>query len=101
MRKFSSVLACLLVTGSLLSACGGNNNNNSAKGTNGGEASPAATDKAADNSSAATNAPADDITQRKVTIKIHYPTPDLTEVRAQEDDKIKTVPGGISECRDR
>lgn len=28
MRKVSSVFACLLVTGTLLSACGGNNNGN-------------------------------------------------------------------------
>lgn len=89
MRKFSSVLACLLVTGSLLSACGGNNNGNK-PAANGGEATPApAATKAADETAAATEAPVDDITQRKVTIKIHYPTPDLTEVRAQEDDKIK------------
>lgn len=32
MRKNSSVLACLLVTGSLLSACGNNNNNGNAQG---------------------------------------------------------------------
>lgn len=90
MRKFSSALACLLVAGSLLSACGNNNNNNgNAQGNTGGEASPAATNAGTDNGGNTTNAPADDITQRKVTIKIHYPTPDLTEMRAQEDDKIK------------
>lgn len=90
MRKFSSVLACLLVAGSLLSACGGNNNNNgNAQGNNGEEAPPAPATANSDNSNAAGNAPADDISQRKVTIKIHYPTPDLTEMRTQEDDKIK------------
>ena len=83
MRKFSSMLLCLLVTGSLLSACGGNNN---AADNKEGNNAPAVTNTATD---APTNAPAeDDITQRKVTIKIHYPTPDLTEMRTQEDDRL-------------
>lgn len=88
MRKYSSVLLSVLVAGSLLSACSGNNNGNTA-GNKGGEASTAPTNAVTDNTATATEAPVDDITQRKVTIKIHYPTPDLTEVRAQEDDKIK------------
>lgn len=88
MRKYSSVLLSVLVAGSLLSACSGNNNGNTA-GNKGGEASAAPTNAVTDNTATATDAPVDDITQRKVTIKIHYPTPDLTEIRAQEDDKIK------------
>ncbi|WP_379131905.1 ABC transporter substrate-binding protein [Paenibacillus sp. sgz500958] len=87
MRKFSSMLLCLLVTGSLLSACGGNNNNGNAANKEGN--TPAATNAAATDNAGSDNAATDDITQRKVTIKIHYPTPDLTEMRAQEDDKIK------------
>ncbi|MEK4476045.1 extracellular solute-binding protein [Paenibacillus sp. FSL R7-0048] len=89
MRKYSSVLLSLLVAGSLLTACGGNNNNGNTTGNKEGEATTAPTNAATDNAGSATAAPTDDITQRKVTIKIHYPTPDLTEVRAQEDDKIK------------
>lgn len=85
MRKFSAVLMCLMLLGSLLAACGGGGNketqnngggNTAATGNNGGDnATPAAGE-------------ADDITQRKVTIKIHYPLPDETTLRQQEDDKI-------------
>lgn len=87
MRKYSSVLLSLLMAGSVLTACGGNNTN-TATNNKGGDSSAAPTNAATDNSSG-TNAGKDDITQKKVTIKIHYPTPDLTEMRAQEDDKIK------------
>ena len=87
MRKFSSMLLCLLVTGSLLSACGGNNNGNTEGNKEGNK--PAVTNSATNAPEATEAAAADDITQRKVTIKIHYPTPDLTEMRTQEDDKIK------------
>ncbi|MFF2909866.1 ABC transporter substrate-binding protein [Paenibacillus sp. NPDC057934] len=86
MRKYSTMLLSLLMAGSLLSACGGNNANTASD--KGGEATTAPTNAATDNSSG-TDAAKDDITQRKITIKIHYPTPDLTEIRAKEDDKIK------------
>ncbi|OBZ18975.1 ABC transporter substrate-binding protein [Bacillus sp. FJAT-27264] len=87
MRKYSTMLLSLLMAGSLLSACGGNNGNTASE--KGGDATTAPTNAATDNSSGTDAAAKDDITQRKVTIKIHYPTPDLTEIRAQEDDKIK------------
>ncbi|WP_068782747.1 ABC transporter substrate-binding protein [Paenibacillus phocaensis] len=85
MRKFSAVLMCLMLFGSLLAACGGGGNketqnnvggNTAATGNNGGDNATSAAGEA------------DDITQRKVTIKIHYPLPDETTLRQQEDDKI-------------
>ncbi|ANS76956.1 ABC transporter substrate-binding protein [Paenibacillus yonginensis] len=87
MRKFTAVLLCLLMTGSILAACGGGNNSkNNASGNAGSSNNPAS---ASTNSGGDASASTDDIASRKVTIKIHYPTPDLTEMRAQEDDKIK------------
>ena len=40
-------------------------------------------------SNAGGEASADDIKAKKITLKIHYPTPDLKDLRAQEDDKVK------------
>jgi len=86
MRKASSVLACLLVSSAVLAACGGNNEKN---------ASPSPSDTPAPSSSApaaessASEPAAADPTQLKATISIYYPTPDLVEKRALEDDKIK------------
>jgi multiple sugar transport system substrate-binding protein len=89
MRKYSGVLLSLLMAGSLLTACSGNNNNGNAAVNNGGEATTAPTNTVTEEPTTAPAEPTDDITQRKVTIKVHYPTPDLTEIRAQEDVKIK------------
>lgn len=86
MRKFSALLLCLMLFGSLLAACGGGggNKNTESQSNNGG----AAPGNSNGGNAAQTEQPADDITQRKVTLKIHYPLPDETTLRAQEDDKI-------------
>ncbi|CAH0120612.1 MULTISPECIES: ABC transporter substrate-binding protein [unclassified Paenibacillus] len=81
MRKFSLLLTCLLLLGSLLAACGGKNepevkSNEGAPSDNGG------------NNQTQAQGSADDITQKKITIKVHYPLPDETTLRQQEDDKI-------------
>lgn len=81
MRKFSLLLTCLLLLGSLLAACGGKNEpevkgNEGAPSDNGG------------NNQAQTEGSTEDITQKKITIKVHYPLPDETTLRQQEDDKI-------------
>ncbi|MFD3261200.1 ABC transporter substrate-binding protein [Paenibacillus lentus] len=82
MRKFTAVLMCLLLSGSLLAACGGGNNaevkDNGGTASNGGSS----------NNSAQPEGTTDDITARKITIKVHYPLPDETTLRQQEDDKI-------------
>lgn len=86
MRKFSALLMCLMLFGSLLAACGGGGGNKNAESqTNNGGAAPSNSNGG---NAAQTEEPADDITQRKVTLKIHYPLPDETTLRAQEDDKI-------------
>lgn len=85
MRKFSAVLLGLMLTSSVLAACGGNNNNASSSNTSSNDVSGNASSNVSGNAAA----PSDDITKKKITLKIHYPTPDLTEMRAQEDDKIK------------
>ena len=71
MRKMSTVMLCLLLTSSILSACGGNNKVNNAP------SDPSA--KSSDT---------EDKSDKKVTLKIHYPTPDLKEARVTEDEKI-------------
>lgn len=80
MRKFPMTLAAILSLSFVLAACSGNN------GTN----APAA-DKAEKPSDkpANTEAPAEDIKDKKVSISIYYPTPDRVEDRALEDDKIR------------
>lgn len=65
-------MLCLLLTSSILSACSGNNKVNNAP------SEPSA--KSSNN---------EDTSDKKVTLKIHYPTPDLKEARVKEDDKIK------------
>jgi multiple sugar transport system substrate-binding protein len=87
MRKISMVIACLIVFSLVLAACGGNKNNTSSPSasTAAESSSPAAESSAA----ASTEPEAADITQIKATISIYYPTPDLVEKRALEDDKIK------------
>lgn len=82
MRKFTAVLMCLLLSGSLLAACGGGNN--AEVKDNGGTASNGGSSK----NSAQPEGTTDDITARKITIKVHYPLPDETTLRQQEDDKI-------------
>ena len=83
MRKFSAVLMCILLFGSLLAACGGKNNTTATKdegnkGTN-------------TTNTSATNEPAkeEDIADKKITLKINYPKPDEETLRTTEDDKIK------------
>ncbi|MEC2345281.1 ABC transporter substrate-binding protein [Paenibacillus barengoltzii] len=86
MRKFSAVLMCLMLLGSLLAACGGSGNKEAQN--NGGGGNTAATGNNGGSNADASSGEADDITQCKVTIKIHYPLPDETTLRQQEDDKI-------------
>ncbi|MHA6528827.1 ABC transporter substrate-binding protein [Paenibacillus sp. BAC0078] len=82
MRKFTTLLTCLMLTGSLLAGCGGNNSNEDKTSSGAGNGN-------SNNSNAVkTEGPTEDITQKKITIKIHYPLPDDTTLRAQEDDKI-------------
>ncbi|WP_068614348.1 extracellular solute-binding protein [Paenibacillus tuaregi] len=79
MRKFSAVLLCMLLLGTMLSACsGGTAPKKEAEGSG-----------ANNNSNTGNTSGSEDITKKKITIKIHYPTPDLKVMRAQEDDKIK------------
>lgn len=90
MRKSHTLLLCLMLFGSLLSACGGGGSNasgNNGSSTKDGEAGGSPT---AASTAAASTAPSsgDDIADRKVTLKIHYPLPDETTLRKQEDDKI-------------
>lgn len=90
MRKSHTLLLCLMLFGSLLSACGGGGSN--ASGNNGSSAKDgeAGGSPTAASTAAASTAPSsgDDIADRKVTLKIHYPLPDETTLRKQEDDKI-------------
>ncbi|WP_040949921.1 ABC transporter substrate-binding protein [Gorillibacterium massiliense] len=83
MRKTSAVLLSLTMTAGLFAACGKSDDSKKSEET----ASPAAT-KSSD-AAPATTAPADDITKKKVTISIYYPTPDKVDERKLEDDKIK------------
>lgn len=84
MRKFSITMALILSTSLALAACG-NGNGNGGNATNPPANNP--TSKPADDGG---NAPAEeDITQKKVSISIYYPTPDRVEDRALEDDKIR------------
>jgi multiple sugar transport system substrate-binding protein len=86
MRKIPSILAMLIVISLALAACGGNNNSNSSPSAS----EPAQSSPSASTPAAESNEPtAEDITQIKATISIYYPTPDLVEKRALEDDKIK------------
>ncbi|MBM7565962.1 ABC transporter substrate-binding protein [Paenibacillus sacheonensis] len=92
LRRASFVLASAALLTGMLSACG-TSNDNSNNGGNAGNAGTTneGTNAAADNGgNAATNdAPANDASTKKITISIYYPTPDLVEKRALEDDKIK------------
>ncbi|MFD0674218.1 ABC transporter substrate-binding protein [Cohnella sp. GCM10027633] len=83
MRKSSLVITSLLALSTVLAACGGNNDNNNTASPS--ASTPAASSDAPAESSAA---PSEDITQKKVTISIYYPTPDRVEDRKLEDDKI-------------
>lgn len=87
MRKFTSVISVLMAASLVLAACGSNNNNgnNTASSSAPASTTPASSEAPADSGSAA---PADDLTQKKVTISIYYPTPDRVEDRKLEDDKI-------------
>ncbi|SMF48282.1 ABC-type glycerol-3-phosphate transport system, substrate-binding protein [Paenibacillus barengoltzii] len=88
MRKFSAVLMCLMLLGSLLAACGGGGNKEAQNNGGNSGGNTAATSNNGGGNADASSGEADDITQRKVTIKIHYPLPDETTLRQQEDDKI-------------
>ncbi|WHX49916.1 extracellular solute-binding protein [Paenibacillus woosongensis] len=81
MRKFSAVLICLLLFGTLLAACSGGNAKVKEEGGSAGNGGGSSNTGQAEE-------PADDITSRKITIKVHYPLPDETTLRQQEDDKI-------------
>ncbi|URN94917.1 MAG: ABC transporter substrate-binding protein [Candidatus Pristimantibacillus lignocellulolyticus] len=80
MRKFSVVIATVLVFSLMLVACGKNN---------GGNTNPPATSPTVKPTENNTAPPEDDIKQRKVAISVYYPTPDRVEDRALEDDKIR------------
>jgi multiple sugar transport system substrate-binding protein len=86
MRKISTIIACLIVFSLVLAACGGKSNNSASSSPSASASTPAESSAAAPESSAPA---APDITQAKATISIYYPTPDLVEKRALEDDKIK------------
>jgi len=80
MRKVSLLLMCLLVVSTMLAACGnGSSTKEETKDTNASSNNTASTDTTKTEEPAA----------KKVSIKIHYPTPDLVEKRAAEDEKIK------------
>ncbi|TCZ76524.1 ABC transporter substrate-binding protein [Paenibacillus albiflavus] len=84
MRKLSVILLCLIVFIGLFAACS-NKEEAASK-------APAATTTPSTPAPATATPPAentDDITKKNVTISIYYPTPDLVERRALEDDKIK------------
>lgn len=85
MRKFSIILTALLAFTLIASACSnGNSGNGGSKGNNGGN------NNGGTNTENTSEPPAqEDITQIKATISIYYPTPDLVEARALEDDKIR------------
>jgi multiple sugar transport system substrate-binding protein len=85
MRKISSIFACLLVFSLVLAACGGSKNNTSSPSASESASTPAESSAAPESSEPAVV----DLTQTKATISIYYPTPDLVERRALEDDKIK------------
>lgn len=81
MRKFSAVLVCLLLSGTLLAACSGGSTKVKEEGGSAGNGGGSSNTGQAEE-------PADDIISRKITIKVHYPLPDETTLRQQEDDKI-------------
>lgn len=81
MRKFSFMLTALLAFVLVATACSGNNGANTPANNNNTTTPPA---------NNASESPAEeDITQKKVTISVYYPTPDRVEDRALEDDKIR------------
>ncbi|GIO34472.1 MULTISPECIES: ABC transporter substrate-binding protein [Paenibacillus] len=83
MRKVSMLLLSLMLSAAMLAACSGNKT---------AEENKTGTDsQGTGGTGSKTEEPAktDDISQKKITIKIHYPLPDQKEARAQEDDKIK------------
>lgn len=80
MRKISMIMATVLALTLILAACSKDN---------GGNNTPPSSKPTASPSDTSTAPPADDITQRKVSISIYYPTPDRVEDRALEDDKIR------------
>lgn len=75
MKKISLFLMCLVVFSSMLAACGSKDDSKK-------DAAPSTDTPKADDTAKTADAP-------KVTIKIHYPTPDLVEKVKAEDDKIK------------
>ncbi|MHA7965546.1 ABC transporter substrate-binding protein [Paenibacillus sp. CAU 1782] len=86
MRKFSTMMALLMAVILVLSACSSGNGNGTG---NGGEASSQPTASSETEKPDDTGVKEEDITQRKVSISIYYPTPDRVEDRALEDDKIR------------
>lgn len=83
MRKISMLLAVIVAFSLIVVACSKNEG-----GTN--TPPPASkTPTSGTNDSENTPPAAEDITQKKVSISIYYPTPDRVEDRALEDDKIK------------
>jgi ABC-type glycerol-3-phosphate transport system substrate-binding protein len=82
MRKISSVIASLLILSLVLAACGGSKENTASPSASSPSASPAT-------SPSSETPPDNDPSQLKATISIYYPTPDLVEKRALEDDRIR------------
>ncbi|MCR2802322.1 ABC transporter substrate-binding protein [Paenibacillus soyae] len=82
MRKFSMMMALVMSLTLLLAACSGNNGGNNAN-------KPGSDPSAAPSNDVGAPPAEEDITQKKVSISIYYPTPDRVEDRALEDDKIK------------
>ncbi|MCC3376150.1 ABC transporter substrate-binding protein [Cohnella sp. REN36] len=86
MRKMTTVASGIMALSLVLTACGGKNNDGGNASPSNSPASPSASSPEA---STPASPSADDLTSKKVTISIYYPTPDKPELRALEDDKIK------------
>ncbi|WP_276354569.1 ABC transporter substrate-binding protein [Cohnella caldifontis] len=84
MRKPFTAVSVLLAFSLMLAACGGGKKEDTSASPQGASGSQASAPAASDGAS-----PSDDISTKKITISIYYPTPDQTERRALEDDKIK------------
>lgn len=81
MRKHAATIMCLVLLCSILAACSGGSSTNEPKPTDTATVKPADPVKS--------DPPAEDISQKKITISIYYPLPDQVENRKLEDDKIK------------
>lgn len=79
MRKLLTTIACLTLTGALLSACGSDTDKKTTEPTKEPTTDQGTTAKS----------PEDDLLSKKITISIYYPSKDKVEDRKLEDDKIR------------